>query len=43
MFRWAINKMFDEPDGHEHIEMCWNDVRKCAANAWEHITGIDVR
>ena len=40
MFRWAINKMFDE---FPEINICWNEVRRCASNAWTIITDIDVK
>lgn len=40
MLMWAINKM---DENNPEIEMCFNEVRECAAIAWYELTGIDVR
>jgi hypothetical protein len=39
LLQWGINKMFENPT----IEICWNEVCKCAAEAWEEVTGINVK
>ena len=39
LFKWALNKIFEN---HPEIEICWNDVRRCMANVWKDVTGIEV-
>lgn len=39
LLQWGIDKMFENPT----IEICWNEVCKCAAEAWEEVTGIKVK